>query len=181
MVADSEVLKVLVEILSDLRLGEFEVKLNHRKLLDAMLDIAGVPPQKFRAICSAIDKLDKEPWSAVKAEMVEDKGLAEAVADKIGEMVVLRGRPLELLAKLMDPAHALSIHPGSRAALEELQTLFSFLEAMGALGPIVFDLSLARGLDYYTGTVSFDSLYLIDAAAATANDTDSNVVWLSQE
>ena len=173
MVADSEVLKVLVEILSDLRLGEFEVKLNHRKLLDAMLDIAGVPPQKFRAICSAIDKLDKEPWSAVKAEMVEDKGLAEAVADKIGEMVVLRGRPLELLAKLMDPAHALSLHPGSRAALEELQTLFSFLEAMGALGPIVFDLSLARGLDYYTGTVSFDLLYLID------DDTDSNVVWLS--
>lgn len=41
MVADSEVLKVLVEILTSLKLGEFEVKLNHRKLLDAMLDIAG--------------------------------------------------------------------------------------------------------------------------------------------
>lgn len=53
---------------------------------------AGVPAQKFRAICSAIDKLDKEPWSAVKAEMVEEKGLPESVADKIGEMVVLRGR-----------------------------------------------------------------------------------------
>ena len=53
---------------------------------------AGVPAQKFRAICSAIDKLDKEPWSAVKAEMVEEKGLPEDVADKIGEMVVLRGR-----------------------------------------------------------------------------------------
>jgi histidyl-tRNA synthetase len=110
MVADSEVLKVLVEILTDLRLGEFEVKLNHRKLLDAMLDIAGVPPQKFRAICSAIDKLDKEPWSVVKAEMVEEKGLAEGVADKIGEMVVLRGKPLELLAQLLEPSHALSIH-----------------------------------------------------------------------
>lgn len=43
----------------DLKLGEFEIKLNHRKLLDAMMQIAGVPPQKFRAICSAIDKLDK--------------------------------------------------------------------------------------------------------------------------
>ena len=51
-----------------------------------------MPAQKFRAICSAIDKLDKEPWSAVKAEMVEEKGLPESVADKIGEMVVLRGR-----------------------------------------------------------------------------------------
>lgn len=71
MVADAEVLKVLVEIVSDLQLGEFEVKLNHRRLLDAMLDISGVPPQKFRPICSAIDKLDKEPWEAVRAEMVE--------------------------------------------------------------------------------------------------------------
>ena len=56
-----------MEILDDLRLGAYEVKLNHRRLLDAMLDIAGVPPQKFRPICSAIDKLDKEPWEAVRA------------------------------------------------------------------------------------------------------------------
>lgn len=41
MVADAEVLAVVVEILTDLRLGAFEVKLNHRKLLDAMLEIAG--------------------------------------------------------------------------------------------------------------------------------------------
>jgi hypothetical protein len=40
--------KVLVEILRELGIGEFEVKLNHRRLLDAMLAIAGVPPQKFR-------------------------------------------------------------------------------------------------------------------------------------
>ena len=58
---------MLVEILDDLALGRYEVKLNHRRLLDAMLDIAGVPPHKFRPICSAIDKLDKEPWEAVRA------------------------------------------------------------------------------------------------------------------
>jgi histidyl-tRNA synthetase len=51
MVPDAEVLKVLVEILTELKLGKFTVKLNHRKLLDAMLEISGVPPQKFRAIC----------------------------------------------------------------------------------------------------------------------------------
>ncbi len=52
--------------------------------------MAGVPQQKFRAICSAIDKLDKEPWEVVRQEMVEEKGLTGHVADKIGEMVVLR-------------------------------------------------------------------------------------------
>jgi len=51
MVPDAEVLKVLVEILSELQLGQFTVKLNHRRLLDAMLAIAGVPSQKFRPIC----------------------------------------------------------------------------------------------------------------------------------
>ena len=49
-----------------------------------------MPPQKFRPICSAIDKLDKEPWSVVREEMVGDKGLPGHVADKIGEMVVLK-------------------------------------------------------------------------------------------
>jgi len=158
MVPDAEVLKVLVEILDDLSLGEYEVKLNHRKLLDAMLDIAGVPPQKFRPICSAIDKLDKEPWEVVRAEMIEEKGLPADVADRIGEFVILRGKPMDLLNKLTDEAeghakHPLAIHPESAAALAELKILFEFLEGMDALGPIVFDLSLARGLDYYTGVI----------------------------
>ena len=72
-------MQVLVEILEELRLGDFCVKLNHRRLLDAMLRLCGVPAAKFRAICSAIDKLDKEPWAAVRAEMVDQKGLAPEV------------------------------------------------------------------------------------------------------
>ena len=153
MVADSEVLKVLVEILDDLALGDYEIKINHRKLLDAMLDIAGVPAQKFRPICSAIDKLDKEPWEAVKKEMVEEKGLPENVADKIGEFVVLRGEPRQLLAKLQEESHPLANHPESAAALKDLEALFEFLDVMSALKPFSFDLSLARGLDYYTGVI----------------------------
>jgi histidyl-tRNA synthetase len=49
--------------------------------------------------------------------------------------------------------HALAQHPESAAALAELSLLFDYLEALGALGPISFDLSLARGLDYYTGVI----------------------------
>lgn len=153
MVPDAEVLKVLVEILDDLALGDYEVKINHRKILDAMLDIAGVPESKFRPICSAIDKLDKETWETVRKEMIEEKGLAEHVADKIGEFVVLRGNPREVLAKLQDAAHPLAIHSESAKALEDMKLLFDFLEVMGALGPFSFDLSLARGLDYYTGVI----------------------------
>ena len=63
------------------------------------------------------------------------------------------GEPKALLAQLTAPGHALAEHPGSAAALAELGLLFGYLDAMGALGRIVFDLSLARGLDYYTGVI----------------------------
>ena len=62
MVPDSEALKVLTEVLDSLDIGKYKIKLNHRKLLDAMMAVAGVPADKFRPICSAVDKLDKESW-----------------------------------------------------------------------------------------------------------------------
>ena len=66
---------MLTEILVKLDLGKFTVKINHRVLLDGMMNLCGVPAGKFRTICSAIDKLDKETWETVQTEMVEDKGL----------------------------------------------------------------------------------------------------------
>jgi len=47
-----------------------QIKLNHRKLLDGMMQICGVPPEKFRTICSSIDKLDKQSFQQIKKEMV---------------------------------------------------------------------------------------------------------------
>ena len=67
--------QVVSSILLELEVGQFVVKVSHRRLLDAMLTFCGVPKEKFHPICSAIDKLDKEPWEAVRAEMVEQKGL----------------------------------------------------------------------------------------------------------
>lgn len=59
MLPDAEVIKVLDEILTNLCLGEFVIKVNSRKLLDAMVELSGAPKQKFKQICSSIDKLDK--------------------------------------------------------------------------------------------------------------------------
>jgi len=152
MVPDSECLCVASEILSSLPIGDFGIKLNHRRLLDAILDLSGVPADKFRTICSAVDKLDKEPWSEVKREMVEDKGLAPDVADKIGVFVVQKGEPWEMLKSLTANA-VFGQHKGALDALEDLRILFQYLEAMGKLQYFSFDLSLARGLDYYTGVI----------------------------
>jgi histidyl-tRNA synthetase len=152
MVPDSECLCVVCDILDALPIGDFAIKVNHRCLLDAILDICGVPADKFRTICSAVDKLDKEPWSEVKREMVEDKGLQEHVADKIGEFVLKKGPPIELYNELMDTKR-FGDHKGASQAMEDLRILFDYLEAFDKLKFMSFDLSLARGLDYYTGVI----------------------------
>mmetsp|Transcript_14171 Transcript_14171/g.16041 ORF Transcript_14171/g.16041 Transcript_14171/m.16041 type:complete len:991 (+) Transcript_14171:123-3095(+) len=152
MVPDSECLCVASEILASLPIGDFGIKLNHRRLLDAILDLCGVPADKFRTICSAVDKLDKEPWSEVKREMVEDKGLEADVADKIGVFVVQKGKPWDMYNSLMD-TKVFGTHKGALNAMEDLRILFEYLDAMDKLKYISFDLSLARGLDYYTGVI----------------------------
>jgi len=67
------------------------VQVNHRQILDGMFRVCGVPSDKFRSICSSVDKLDKLPWEEVKQEMVNEKGLDDAAADRIGEYVKLSG------------------------------------------------------------------------------------------
>ena len=153
MVPDSECIAVAAEILSGLPIGDFIIKVNHRKLLDAILDISGVPSSKFRTICSAVDKLDKEPWEVVKAEMVE-KGASEEVADRIGGFVTRSPmkNALDFHDKLVKEA-AFGQHTEALTALEDLKIMFNYLEAMGKLKYVSFDLSLARGLDYYTGVI----------------------------
>ena len=64
-----------------------------------MFGSCGVPTEKFRPICSAVDKLDKSPWEEVRKEMVDEKGLDEEVADKIGSYVKFSGKE-ELLETL---------------------------------------------------------------------------------
>lgn len=154
MVADSEALKVVCEILSKLPgIGEeFQIRLNHRKLLDGMMQLCGVPDAKLRPICSAIDKLDKETWETVKDEMVSTKGLDPAVADRLGELVKIKGEPRAVMAKLRT-VPGFAEHPQAGEGLRQLEVLFRYLSAMNCLSKINFDLSLARGLDYYTGVI----------------------------
>lgn len=62
MIPDAEIIAVMQEILEAVEVGEFKVKVNHRKILEAMVEVSGAGKDKFKTICSSIDKLDKEPW-----------------------------------------------------------------------------------------------------------------------
>lgn len=151
MIPDAEILSLLSDILTRLKVGEFTIKLNNRKILDGIFGVCGVPEDKTRAISSAVDKLDKAPWLEVKKEMTDEKGLDPAVADRIGEYVKLKGG-VELVERLRSD----EVFMANKMAVEgvkEMETLFQYLAAYNVLQHISFDLSLARGLDYYTGII----------------------------
>ncbi|KAL9437630.1 hypothetical protein AB3S75_023490 [Citrus x aurantiifolia] len=155
---DFEVVKILTELLNELDIGDYEIKLNHRLLLDGMLEICGVPSEKFRTICSSIDKLDKQSFEQIKKEMVEEKGLSVETADRIGTFVKERGSPLVLLSKLREEGSLFLENNSAKLALDDLEILFQALEKSKCIDKVIFDLSLARGLDYYTGVI-FEAVF----------------------
>lgn len=59
MLPEIECVKVMTEVLKSLEIGEFVIRLNHRQLLNGLFEACGVPEEKFKSICSAVDKLDK--------------------------------------------------------------------------------------------------------------------------
>lgn len=83
--------------------------------------------------------------------MVEEKGLDELVADKIGEYVQLSGN-IELVDKLLQNEQLNKV-PSAVQGLESTKLLLNYCNILGLQNEIVFDLSLARGLDYYTGVI----------------------------
>ncbi|PGH07399.1 hypothetical protein AJ79_06301 [Helicocarpus griseus UAMH5409] len=152
MVPDAEVLRIATEVFEGLGWnGSYTIKINHRKILDGIFEVCGVPKEKIRTISSAVDKLDKSPWADVRREMVEEKGLDGAVADKIETYVVRKGGR-ELLESLMTD-ETLVANASAKAGLEDMALLMDYLEAFDVLKKISFDMSLARGLDYYTGVI----------------------------
>lgn len=83
--------------------------------------------------------------------MIEEKHLDEAAADRIGEYVQLSGG-LELVEKLISDPKLSSIKTAVEG-LEGMKTLLKYCDILGLKNIVLFDLSLARGLDYYTGVI----------------------------
>lgn len=152
MVPDSEVLNIVVEGLTGLGIKDFKIKLNHRKILDGIFQSCGVKDEDVRRVSSAVDKLDKSPWEVVKKEMVVEKNQPEEVADKIGEFVKLNGTIREIL-DILSASEILKSNESAQQGINEMSILADYVDAFGINSYISFDLSLARGLDYYTGLI----------------------------
>ena len=131
------------------------IHINNRKVLTGFAEIAGAP-DKVVDITVAIDKLDKIGLEKVKEEMA-DKGLEAGGIAVIEQILSLSGSFEEKLAAMKDlfqggSASGITSETGLKG-LAELEELFGLIDAAGVSAPVEMDLSLARGLNYYTGAI----------------------------
>lgn len=125
-----------------------KIHINNRKVLTGIAEIAGAP-DKVVDITVAIDKLDKIGLEKVKEEMAERGIPAEGIA-VIEKILSLQGSSADKLGAMKTLFEA--SETGIKG-LEELEELFGLIEAAGVKAPVEMDLSLARGLNYYTGAI----------------------------
>ena len=93
MIPDAELISVISEILTSLDIGNFIIKVNNRKFLDSIIQLAGCDQNKFKTICSSLDKLDKETWDYVQNELINQKGLTLEMCSKLQKYVQYKGEP----------------------------------------------------------------------------------------
>lgn len=179
MVPDLEILAVLCEGLTLLGVEDFKVKLNHRKVLDGIFQACGVPDADVRKISSAVDKLDKLPWDAVRKEMTVDKGQTDEVADRIGQFVKVSGSIRETL-QFLQSAELLKANESAQQGIAEMAVLADYVDALGISQFLSFDLSLARGLDYYTGLI-YEAVTAASAPPTNAEELKKRAQKLKDE
>lgn len=131
------------------------IKINNRKVLTGFAEIAGVP-DKVVDITVAIDKLDKIGLEAVEAEM-KDKGLDDEAISVIDQILKLSGSnadKIKVMHQMMQGGSASGIlSETGLKGIYELEELFGYIETAGVAQKVEIDLSLARGLNYYTGAI----------------------------
>ena len=124
------------------------LKINNRKVLSGLAEISGCP-DKVTDITVAIDKIDKIGLDAVKEELLS-KGLEEAAVEKLVPVLTLEGSNHDKLAAMRS---LMASSEEGMKGLDELEELFGYISAAGIRTETELDLSLARGLSYYTGAI----------------------------
>lgn len=124
------------------------IKINNRKVLSGIAEVIGAP-DKIVDITVAIDKIDKIGLENVNAELLE-KGLSQDAIDALQPLLTLSGSNEEKLATL---STLLASSEVGMKGVEELRYVLTNSEAQQPMGVVELDVSLARGLNYYTGTI----------------------------
>jgi histidyl-tRNA synthetase len=148
--ADIEIALVIHDLLRALGLARFQIQVNNRLVLNGLLEELGLAG-RTAPLLQALDKLAKIGRDGVAAEMVEKTGISTSVAGRILDMAQTQGSNREILDQLRGDFGA---NPKAAEGIRRLRELLD-VAARAGVGEdyLRLDLSIARGLDYYTGTV----------------------------
>lgn len=142
-----ELVQIVAEVFEALNLHVI-LKMNNRKILYGIAESIGYA-DKLVDITVAIDKLDKIGLDAVKEELLS-KGISKEGADKLEPILLLEGTNYDKLQKIKEII--INSEVGQKG-VSEIEEILNVVEALGVAIPVELDLSLARGLNYYTGAI----------------------------
>jgi len=148
--ADIETLLVIHDLMEQIGLSRFTIRVNNRLLLNGLLEQLALTEQTS-GLLRVLDKLPKIGAEKVVREMTDRLGVTATQAERVLELAGQTGPPLEILGRL---EASLSDSQAGREGLTRLRELFTAAQTAGLPAErLALDLSIARGLDYYTGTI----------------------------
>ena len=153
-IADAEVIAAVVSAISDLGVSDLSIRINNRKIIDGVLALAKISQDKFLPVLRALDKIEKQGKSKVKEELKAAELNQKQVSTLFEFLDVTASASKELQDRF---GSVVSENKKLSAGLGELSDVLDALSDLKVSG-VTVDLKLARGLDYYTGTVCEISL-----------------------
>lgn len=146
---DAEIPSIIYQLFKQLNFGKFTIRINNRKILNGLIDSLNIDTDKVE-ILRIIDKTEKISRDGLVSQF-KDQGLTNESVEKLLNFIDIKGSTSEVITKLKSLGinNALFLE-----GIEELATVTSMMVEMGVESDYFkIDLSIARGLDYYTGTV----------------------------
>lgn len=150
LLCEADFIKIYHEVFTALGFTSYELRINHRKVLEAVAITSGFEGN-FSDLTVAIDKLDKIGWDGVSRELVS-RGMKQAGIDTLQNILHKKAFNKDTLDELES---SLKDSPEKETGISELRTVLNFVQNTETT--ITLDLSLARGLEYYTGCI-FEAL-----------------------
>ncbi len=142
-----ELIQLMDEAMTKLKINS-KIRINNRKILAGLADAIG-EPDRITEITIAIDKMEKLGIVGVNKELKE-KGLKKSAIDKMQNIISFTGENARKISELKKVLNKSNI---GIIGVEETESVLGYLENIKLSSELIFDLSLARGLDYYTGII----------------------------
>ena len=146
--AEAEIPSVVYSVFKEMAIGEFRIRINNRKVLRGMLQEFGVAEDKSAAVLRVLDKIEKEDGARIRDDLGRE-GMSAASVTRVYELLSTGRTTDETLSAL-----AVLKNETAQKGLDELRSIVTAIREFGVPdSAFAVDLSVVRGLDYYTGTI----------------------------